>query len=103
MGMLQQIEQLEKLLDKVMERLRSLEKEREGYGAAQEEQKKLVQEKELELIRLRKEVQRFNEQKERDDMQTRKDRAQAEQKLNELLERFRSFGGGHPGGPQAHS
>jgi len=35
-------------------------------------------------------------------MQARKDRAQAEQKLNELLERFRSFGG-HPGGPQAHS
>jgi len=61
--MLQQIEQLEKLLDKVMERLRALEKEREEYGVSLEEQKKLVQEKELELIRLRKEIQRSVEQR----------------------------------------
>lgn len=101
--MLQQIEQVEKLVEKAVERVRTLEKEREGHAAALEEQKKAVQEKELELIRLRKELQRATEQRERDDMQMRKERTQAEQKLNELLERFRAFGAGNPGGPQAHS
>lgn len=95
--MMQRLEQLEKVIERAAEHLQALEKEREGLLSSLEEQKKLVQAKELELIRLRKEQQRMVEQQERETIQLKKERAQVEQKLTELIARFERFRAGEPG------
>ncbi|WP_300526577.1 hypothetical protein [Aminiphilus sp.] len=95
--MMQRLEQLEKVIERAAEHLQHLEREREELSASLEEQKKLVQAKELELIRLRKEQQRMVEQQERETIQLKKERAQVEQKLTELVARFERFRTGEPG------
>lgn len=94
---MQRLEQLEKVIERAAEYLQKLEAEREELLTSLEEQKKLVQAKDLELIRLRKEQQRMVEQQERETIHLKKERAQAEQKLAELLARFERFRTGEPG------
>lgn len=82
------MEQVEKLMDRFLEKFRSLEADNLQLVDKVEEGKKLLQEKDLELIRLRKENQRLVEQAERDKMSLQKERQQVENRLAGLLDRL---------------
>lgn len=86
--MLDRMEQIEKLLDRFMERLQNLELQNGQLNGKLEEGKRLLQEKDLELIRLRKENQRLVEQAEREKMSLQKERQQIENRLSGLLDRL---------------
>ncbi len=86
--MLDRMEQIEKLMDRFVERMQSLEKQNGQLNTKLEEGKKVIQEKDLELIRLRKENQRLVEQAEREKMSLQKERQQIENRLAGLLERL---------------
>lgn len=82
------MEQVEKLMDRFLEKFRSLEADNLELIEKAEESKRLLQEKDLELIRLRKESQRLVEQAEREKMSLQKERQQVETRLAGLLDRL---------------
>lgn len=102
--MIQQFEQFERLVDRLAGRMANLQRERDGAVAEAAALKGQMQEKDLELIRARKEAQRAVEQMEREKMALQKDQQQLEQKLGDLMAKIRgllpeeipSSGGGRP-------
>lgn len=103
--MSQQFEQLERLVERLAGRMTSLQRERDGAVADAASLKAQLQEKDLELIRARKEAQRSVEQLEREKMTLQKEQQQLEQRFGEMLSRIRgllpeespSAGGSRPG------
>lgn len=86
--MLERLEQFEKILDKVAERVQHLEVERGELAEQLKEARRSLQEKDLELIRIRKENQRIVEQSERERMALQKERDQMEQRMNSLAQKL---------------
>ncbi|HOO62868.1 MAG TPA: hypothetical protein PK364_02975 [Synergistaceae bacterium] len=83
-----QLKEIEQIVENALGKMDSLRKEREELLARIESYEKVIQEKDLELIRLRKEQQRILETKEREAMNLVKEQGQAEQKIKNLVERF---------------
>ncbi|MCF7935802.1 MAG: hypothetical protein K9L28_05650 [Synergistales bacterium] len=91
--MLERLETMEQLVEKVQQRMHGFAQRCDKLESELEENKKQLQNKDLELIRLRKEHQRLVEQKEREAMQLKKERKQAQEKLQEILNRFKALSG----------
>ena len=89
--MSQQFEQLERLVERLAGRMTSLQRERDGAVADAASLKAQLQEKDLELIRARKEAQRSVEQLEREKMTLQKEQQQLEQRFGEMLSRIRGL------------
>ncbi|QTX31338.1 hypothetical protein KAR29_08040 [Aminithiophilus ramosus] len=86
--MLERLEQFEKILDKVTEKVQNLEAEKVQIGEQLQEARRALQEKDLELIRVRKENQRLIEQAERERMSLQKEKDQMEQRLSSLAQKL---------------
>ncbi len=83
-----QLKEMEQVVEKALEKMNHLRKERQEFLHQIETYEKTIQEKDLELIRLRKEQQRLLETKEREAMHLLKEQGQIEQKIKNLVERF---------------
>ena len=83
-----QLKEMEQVVEKALEKMNHLRKERQEFLHQIETYEKTIQEKDLELIRLRKEQQRLLETKEREAMHLLKEQGQIEQKIKTLVERF---------------
>jgi chlorite dismutase len=83
-----QLREIEQIVERALEKMQHLQEERQGLAGQIENYEKIIQEKDLELIRLRKEQQRLLETKEREAMHLLKEQGQVEQKIKNLVERF---------------
>lgn len=105
--MLERLEQFNKILDKVTEKVQNLEAERTQMAQQLQEVRRGLQEKDLELIRVRKENQRLIEQAERERMALQKEKEQMEHHLNSLAQKLDKLHGTErpiaPGGSAAAS
>ena len=86
-----QLQEIEQIVERALEKMEQLRRERQELLGQIEDYEKIVQEKDLELIRLRKEQQRLLETKEREAMHLLKEQGQVEQKIKNLVERFENI------------
>lgn len=86
-----QLQEIEQIVERALEKMEQLRKERQELVGQIENYEKIIQEKDLELIRLRKEQQRLLETKEREAMHLLKEQGQMEQKIKSLVERFENI------------
>jgi chlorite dismutase len=86
-----QLQEIEQIVERALEKMEQLRKERQELVGQIENYEKIIQDKDLELIRLRKEQQRLLETKEREAMHLLKEQGQMEQKIKGLVERFESI------------
>lgn len=89
--MLQQFEQIDKMLEKITARMNLLQKERNDAAEELASVKNQIQEKDLEIIRTKKDMQRSIEQLEREKMNLQKDMQQLEQRLGDMVSKIKGI------------
>ena len=85
------LERIEQIVTTTVEKYRLLQKEREECQKEVERLKVQLQEKEAEVMRLRRERQQATEDLEREVAALREERSQMNQKLSELLNKLTSL------------
>jgi len=88
------LEKLEALIGRLLAKLQAVESERNKLREEVASLGKQLEEKELEIIRLKKEHQRAIEQMERESAAFNRDRGRFESKMKELIERLEQIAGG---------